>query len=74
MNIDRWTSSKKTYKLNKRRRQKGDGIMAVSMGVLPIIEGKQARILLDKLRKPTYDKETLEKYAKESKEFFDIEE
>ncbi|HCL4455021.1 TPA: hypothetical protein N2D10_003044 [Clostridium botulinum] len=48
--------------------------MAVSMGVLPIIEGKQARILLDKLRKPTYDKETLEKYAKESKEFFDIEE
>ncbi|WP_205609305.1 hypothetical protein [Clostridium botulinum] len=54
--------------MNKRKK-----IMSVSMGILPIIEGKQAKILLDKLSKPTYDKETLEKYAKESKEFFDIE-
>ncbi|MHB9924582.1 hypothetical protein [Clostridium botulinum] len=73
MEIKRWRGYKKAYKLNKCRRQKCEKIMSVSLGILPIIEGKQAEILLDELKKPTYDKEILENYAKESKEFFDIE-
>ncbi|MHB9924574.1 hypothetical protein [Clostridium botulinum] len=72
MDIKRWTGCKKVYKL-KVKKQKGEKMMAVSMGVLPCLKKEDAKILLKDMEKSTLKLNVFKECGKKLKEIVEKE-